>query len=159
MSSLKSIRHKTNRGIKICPNCKSPNGHRSHFCKNINCGEILPKGHCVLGRKSSSNNLIDSSKLVTDNTSAIFSVKIRKCGPDYRGFVVFNDLILPDSMTNLSSGLCYVKNCKIKNYDSAVEKSNEVAANCQHIEASLSSNNIAGKCNKIIHMIYFITTY
>ncbi|XP_077292167.1 uncharacterized protein C2orf42 homolog [Arctopsyche grandis] len=146
MSSLKSIR-RTNRGIKICPNCKFPNANRFRFCKNINCGEILPKGHCVLQKRSSSNNLIDSSKLVTDNTTAIFSVKIRKCGPDYRGFVVFknleDDLILPDSVTYSSSGLCYVKNCKIKNYDSAVETGNEVAANCQHIEASVNCENIA----------------
>ncbi|KAI5743215.1 hypothetical protein M8J77_015825 [Diaphorina citri] len=120
----------TQRGIKKCSKCGTYNGTRGVFCKNVMCDAILKNVD-----DQNYKALIKACKLITDNNTHIFSVRINDKGTDQRGFVQ-----LP--LNNSSEGLCFSDECS-KTFGSEILKVHEKetlteknSTPCQHIEAA-----------------------
>ena len=117
------------RGSRLCQNCDRSNGNRAYACKS--CHQQLPrKGQSIKERKRR-RECIDVSNLThqdaVPSAKRTFSVRLRKCGPDYRTFVCQqpNDTLK-----------CYAKDCSI--VQDTRERSGpdcrDAQSNCEHVK-------------------------
>lgn len=141
-SFLSDLGRATLRGVRRCPKCGTYNGTRGLCCKKCNC---LFKEK----RKFST----EVCKLVTGNSTQIYSVRVHDKGPDYRGFVqlpFMQSKILSQDTDNFvlsETALCFVDSCQ-RLFDTSILKCHEtdpclVTPMCQHIEAAVKCSNEA----------------
>lgn len=144
-SFLSGLGRATLRGVRRCPNCGTYNGTRGLSCKNKKCNVVFKEK-----RKFSS----EACKLVTGNSTQIYSIRVRDKSPDYRGFVRLPQL---PSQTDIQdagnlrwgpeTALCFVDSCQ-RSFDTSILKCHEadqslITPMCQHIEAAMKSENEA----------------
>ncbi|KAK7870501.1 hypothetical protein R5R35_002907 [Gryllus longicercus] len=142
---LSDLGRATLRGVRKCPKCGTYNGTRGLSCKNKACDVVFKEA----GERRKLST--EACKLLTGNTTQVFSVRVRDKGPDYRGFVqlpvVQNGIDgehFLDSDMNLitqTSALCFVDTCQ-RSFDTSVLKCHEKTTpsggtTCQHIQAAL----------------------
>jgi hypothetical protein len=174
---LKDLGKATQRGVRKCPKCSTFNGTRGHKCKNKSCNHsfkpfIDNKNDFKFNNnnnniKSNSNersktcsakkvirNGLEAIRCLTQNNSSnIYSVRVRDRGPDYRGFVEVpiiqgldgtSDPSLNASFIAETTARCFVEVCgshkvvlPINSNDSSL---NNVSNSTQNEKNSLSSN-------------------
>lgn len=150
-SFLSDLGKATLRGVRRCPRCGTYNGTRGLSCKNKNCNAVFKEK-----RKYSS----EACRLVTGNTTQVYSVRVKDKGPECRGFVQL-PLIQPSGAAsdvingNFSGGvtdtaLCFVESCQqlfdasiLKCHEEAIGDSCLVSTMCQHIEAAMKCESEA----------------
>lgn len=147
-SFLSDLGRATLRGVRRCPKCGTYNGTRGLSCKKCNC---------LFKEKRKFNSNTEACKLVTGNSTQIFSVRVHDKGPDYRGFVqlplaLLQNKILPqgvDSFVLSETALCFVDSCQ-RLFDTSILKCHEnetdqclITPMCQHIETAIKCSNEA----------------
>lgn len=144
-SLLSGLGRATLRGVRKCPNCGTYNGTRGVSCKNKKCNIVFKEK-----KKFSS----EACRLVTGNSTQIYSVRVRDKSPDYRGFVRLPQLAAQTNAQDTTSfrwgsetALCFIDSCQ-RLFDSSILKCHEteqclVTPMCQHIEAAMKSENEA----------------
>uniref|UniRef100_A0A8D9A7J6 Uncharacterized protein C2orf42 n=2 Tax=Cacopsylla melanoneura TaxID=428564 RepID=A0A8D9A7J6_9HEMI len=149
-SLLQGLGKSTNRGIKKCSKCGTYNGTRGVFCKNVLCATILKNTD-----DQNFKDLVKACKLITDNDTHIYSVRINDKDTDQRGFVqlvktsnTFQGLGLASNqqslgLTNHSQGLCFVDDCPqtfvssvLKVHEKDETSTEKLTTPCQHIEVA-----------------------
>ncbi|CAG2101304.1 unnamed protein product, partial [Medioppia subpectinata] len=100
---LTGLGRATQRGVRKCPKCHVYNGTRGTKCKNKACDHVFSRqnGHKT-GAKGDDQQSADASGgpslstianlesircITANNSSNVYSVRVRDRGPDYRGFV------------------------------------------------------------------------
>ncbi|XP_075223378.1 uncharacterized protein C2orf42 [Lycorma delicatula] len=136
---LADLGKSTLRGVKKCPKCGTYNGTRGLSCKNKACDVVFKEA----GEKRKQTTEV--CKLITGNSTQIFSVRIRDKGPDYRGFVQLpviqpNVIDAEAALITQTTALCFVETCQ-RTFTTKIlrchEKDIPVMSSCQHIHAAL----------------------
>lgn len=144
-SFLSGLGRATLRGVRRCPNCGTYNGTRGLSCKNKKCNAVFKE-------KKKFNS--EACKLITGNSTQIYSVCVRDKNPDYRGFVrlpqLTSQIDIRDSGNfrwTSETALCFIDSCQ-RLFDSSILKCHEtdqclISPMCQHIEAAMKCENEA----------------
>lgn len=141
-SFLSDLGRATLRGVRRCPKCGTYNGTRGLSCKKCNC---------LFKEKRKFNT--EACKIITGNSTQIYSVKVHDKGPDHRGFVqlpfIQGKISSQDAESFVLSetALCFVDSCQ-RLFDTSILKCHEadqclVTPMCQHIEAAVKCTNEA----------------
>lgn len=143
---LADLGKSTLRGVKKCPKCGTYNGTRGLSCKNKACDVVFKEA----GEKRKQSTEV--CKLITGNTTQIYSVRIRDKGPDYRGFVQLpvvqsNMIDAEAALVRQTAALCFVETCQ-RTFTTKVLRCHEkemipIITSCQHIDASMRCCTIA----------------
>lgn len=133
------------RGIKKCPKCGTPNGHRAVQCKNKQCRQILNKAAASAaaaaagrrGKCSDTNDQLVGVQLQTDlqeQSAKLYSVRNVSGAREDRGFVEIRDCVDgADEQLELKTGICYV-DC---------EPHTDLDGTCQHVRVAAATTEMA----------------
>ncbi|XP_054167334.1 uncharacterized protein C2orf42 homolog [Oppia nitens] len=194
MTTESNIRHilhglgrATKRGVRKCPECHTFNGTRGTKCKNKMCDHIFKRDNNSVQQNDLNDNTKDqigedwmSTKLesirciTTNNSSNIYSVRVRNRGPDYRGFVEVpiirgldgtSDPSLNAQFIAETTARCFVEVCRSHKVvlpitghtDSSITTTDQ---NCHHKTSSNTSNirySLIESCIHIKHSVKCMT--
>ena len=83
-----------------CPRCGVSNGNRAYVCKACCCP--LKTQHPPCKRRRDTADVIELVYGdVTPSTKRVFSIRLRKAGPDYRTFVTADSAVYGNVMQKL----------------------------------------------------------